>query len=150
MSRNILKDIAPFSVTLLEDGEFSNKDYLEDLEGNETKEIDCVEENEDVLEMLSDYLVIDNNFGIKVTQPLRGWSAVKTDKFPSKKNELYGVVLQKSDHVVGLVNTNDYGDVGYLTLVAVSKKKESLEEFLKDFEITDSKIEKNQILTMIS
>lgn len=60
-----------------------------------------------------------------------------------KRNKISGYKFQKDEHTVFVVNESEYESVGYFELAVVSDKKESIELFLKDFDLGNNEIDEN-------
>lgn len=149
MGTHTSADMAPFSCFLYET-ESTSKEYIEDLEENDIREIEQVEDNEDQFERLNDYIELSCNGGVKIKQPINGWTYIGSNSL-TKKKRLHGAGFIKGEYEVSLLNTNEYSMVGYVTMVVVSKSKESIQEFLKDFGIEESEehiIEEDDAVTV--
>lgn len=74
---------------------------------------------------------------------LNGWTYTKSESVGKKKN-IAGDCWEKEDFCVWLVNEHQYNNVGEFDMAVVGDDRESVEEFLKDFDIADRTIEDSE------
>jgi hypothetical protein len=118
MGYHIVSDIAPYSIELYS------------ARGNE---IYCEETETEIWNELHNLVLKDEDFTFK------GWTDSGYDSL-TKKGKIEGTILTKDNFEVCIVNTSEYANIGNYAMVALSKDKKSLKEFIKDLNLNNPEI----------
>ena len=130
MSHDHYSDVVPWAAFHVSNGEEDVKEEDQQLGGTKLHEYLAPDELQ--------YDCKENGEDFSLT--FKGWTTTDT-AYAGKRKRLFGFLFRKDDYEVIVVNSSQYSNVGDFDFTVVSDTKESIDEFLKDWELRSDFIE---------